>query len=415
MTESSSVGRSSKSPSPVLREVEEFREGLIDYLRGIESEVEEDIHERNMFEHIRIFSRLSGFPRKAIQVVAAAEHLREDKTNIDNLLTSDEVSQLETYESTVSSRSDRFFPEGDAAYYSGSDTLVVHRMPEDILQSQDISQDLYELLRPLFDYMFVESTDMKDLRDAFAHEGTHSWLTKNSKKTAVESNETIRAAEESFCYFSGWTESGIYIESDHLVESKTPQKDKVVWASQLLIEKAEKEGRGLEWARRAAASMYNKASTGENPFLFIFNTCLTEGEKELLRRYQDSVENLGPVFDSFSDLVRSVEEESLSMGEKISFNRAKQIESDVNWDEPHQAVRQFEEELFRRSLRKKYGHAKIESLIEELAHEEAEKLAEYSNMIENLEKYIESKQLLNEARSIEKGLSNTARSINPAD
>lgn len=335
---------------------------------------------------------------------------------IKNNLGSWEEDRLENFKKTIESRENRFFPDGDASYHQNSDTLVLHHIPKEILDRVSKSEKATRNLNPLLNFLFSETVSEEDLKDVLAHEGTHSWLAKNSNKGEVRSTEEIKGAEESLCYFAGWTQSGIYLEESHLLESKTPKKKQVAWCTQLLIEKSLIDEKSIDWARDNARKIYNLEEIRDNPFRFIFEISLTEEEKRLIKRYQDTVENsLAPLFEQFSNVIEEIEEESLKSGEKLSYRRAKQIESQVDWQEPKKARKNFKLSVYRECREKKVNHANIKHVIAEKAEKEAVRLEKYENMIKNLEHHLKSEELTEEAEKVRKGISSAYRNILVSD
>jgi hypothetical protein len=124
-----------------------------------------------------------------------------------------------------------------------------------------------------------------------------------------------------------------------------------------LIEKPRKNEQSIDLARENARKIYNIEEIRENPFRFIFEISLTEGEKRLIRRYRDTIENsLKPLFIQFSRMLDEVEEESLRSGEKLSYQRAKQIVSQVDWQEAEKATKNFKSSVYMETYKKKVDH-----------------------------------------------------------
>lgn len=404
--------------SHLVHEIENFIEELIQFLRREENIIESDLSNSNKFNSIRVFSKLPAENGKPAQLLAASillgrEELRQE---IRGQVRPGLFEKIERYMNTLDSREERYFPSGDASYHTSSDQILFHHLPEEILEEVEISENALESLEPFLEYLFSDLTDMEDLKDSLAHEACHSWLSKNSKKPELDPAEELRAAEESFCYFSGWVKSGIYLEEDHLVESKTPQKKKVAWATQLMIEKAEAENVGIDWARENAKQMYTEVSEDQNPFRFIFKKALTNKEKLMLNRYKNILEHsLQEVFKEFSEMIEDVEETSLSQGKKISYERAKQIESQVRWDEPEKAEQSLRKAVFNECVQNLLSHSDIESVIHREVRKEAQKLSEYMKMVSKLEESLDSGPLIQEAEQVKQDLDQALQKAAAAD
>jgi hypothetical protein len=160
-----------KNEERLVESTENFRQHLIEEVRGLEIEIEEELENSNKFENIRVFSRLPANHHKHIQLLAAAASLgnnqleREIKNNLNNR----EEDRLEDFKNTVGSRDNRFFPEGDASYHQNSDTLVLHHIPKEILDRFSKREKVTRNLNPLLNLMFSEKVSEEDLKDILAH------------------------------------------------------------------------------------------------------------------------------------------------------------------------------------------------------------------------------------------------------
>lgn len=410
---SRSVSQGDQNFTQVKGKIEQFRKDLVEEIRRKENSLESELENSNRFENIRVFSRLPPENGKALQLLAASISINENiKEKV--IISGEDKKSVENYLETLNSNREQFFTESNASHYTKTDKVVFHRLPADFKSNLEIDPEISDILNPLFSYLFSEDLGMENFKAILAHEGTHSWLHKNSQKSE-KTERILRAAEESLCYTSDFVIWNHIIEESNLVE-ELPFKERVVWMTNLLVERIKHDKLGIDWVRETGREMYASEKRRENPFRFLFEKALTDNEETVIARYRHLVENsLKPVFQELSQMVEDVERSSLEQGGKASYERAKQIEEQVEWDEPKRAEKRIRSKLYEKCKEKKCRHEEIEEVIGLIIEQESEKLAEYAQMVSNLEEKLESEELLEEADQVKEDLMQTSNQFAAAD
>jgi hypothetical protein len=412
----SAIAELEANPEQTVREVEQFRENLVSKLREVENDLESRVELSNIFSNVMIFSRLSPEHGKAEQLIAGSIVRlgeRKDSKIFEEFVArhkGDEgvLGKVASYAETVDSRRERFFPEGDVSFHSSSDKVVFHHISEDVRDMQP-RQTMPEILKPLGEYLFSDVAGINDLRDAMAHEGTHSWIAGNVS-VPDRKPEDFRAAEECFCYLAGWECSRIVLESDHLVEGKTPHLETVAWLTKLLIERAKEEGLGRDWARKNAGKMYRERP--EKPLKFVFKTSLKQKQREKISRYTEIIEeDLKPVFGELDAMLSDVEEKELEMGSQISYQRSRQIHDQVEWQSPERVEEELRSKLYNRARNQQMSHAGIDRRIDEVIRKEVELLEEYIEVLGNLENVLNLEEEIEEVEKVRDDLRSVMKEI----